>query len=103
MASSWQIARVFISSTLRFGVLLMDPRMRDRSFFYFRDPQFLNTVPRESNRRTETRRQFQECPTEEEVVQLGFEKAHREAAIRRLKLRRLKSKIRLLGTANPVT
>jgi hypothetical protein len=28
-----------------FGVLLMDPTMRDRSFFYFRDPHALDSVP----------------------------------------------------------
>jgi hypothetical protein len=29
-----------------FGVLLMDPRMKERSSFYFRDPRFLNSIPR---------------------------------------------------------
>jgi len=28
-----------------FGVLLMDPRMRGRSFFYFRDPRALDDIP----------------------------------------------------------
>src|SRR3954452_20024998 len=68
-----------------FGVLLMDPRMKGRSFFYFRDPRFLNTVPRD--RRREVRHQFQEFPTEEEIHQLGSRQAHRQAATRRLKLR----------------
>jgi WD40 repeat protein len=75
-----------------FGVLLMDPQMIKRSFFYFRDPRFLNTVP--SDRRREVRHQFQEFPTEEEIQQYGPKQARREAAIRRLRLRRLKQKIR---------
>ncbi|MFI5453968.1 MAG: DUF4062 domain-containing protein [Isosphaerales bacterium] len=75
-----------------FGVLLMDPRMKGRSFFYFRDPRFLNTVA--AHRRREVRYQFQEFPSQEEVQQLGYKQARREAAMRRLKLRRLKHKIR---------
>src|SRR5271157_1435797 len=75
-----------------FGVLLMDPRMKGRSFFYFRDPRFLNTVARD--RRREVRHQFQEFPSQEEVQQLAYKQARREAAMRRLNLRRLKQKIR---------
>ena len=70
----------------------MDPRMKGRSFFCFRDSRFLNMVPKD--RRREARHQFQEFPTQEEAQQLGYRQAHRETAIRRLKLRRLKHKIR---------
>jgi telomerase protein component 1 len=75
-----------------FGVLLLDPRMRERSFFYFRDPRFSNAAP--VDRRKDVRHQFQEFPTQEEVQRLGYKQARREAAVRRLKLRRLKQRIR---------
>jgi telomerase protein component 1 len=78
-----------------FGVLLMDPGMRGRSFFYFRDPRFPNAVP--VDRRKDVRHQFQEFPTQEEVQRLGYKQARREASVRRLKLRRLKQKIRAVS------
>jgi len=75
-----------------YGVLLMDPRMQGRSFFFFRDPRFLNAVP--TDRRREVRHRFQEFPTQEDVQRLGPKPARRQAAIRRLKFRRLKQRIR---------
>jgi WD40 repeat protein len=75
-----------------FGVLLIDPRMKDRSFFYFRDSRFLNIVPK--NQRRNARHRYQEFPTEEEISEIGPKKARREAAKRRLKLRHLKKRIR---------
>jgi tetratricopeptide (TPR) repeat protein len=73
-----------------FGVL-NDPKMADRSFFYLRDPAFINTIPEER------RIDYVEMPTEEDVVHYGRDEADRQVARKKQKLTDLKEMIRKSG------
>ena len=69
-----------------YGVL-NDEAMRERSFFYFRDPAFIEELGEEH------RRIFAEGPTDDELAELPREEAEARAEERRGKLRLLKQRI----------
>ncbi|MGH9971815.1 MAG: tetratricopeptide repeat protein [Pyrinomonadaceae bacterium] len=72
------------------GVLL-DPKMADHAYFYFRDPSFTDSLPPGS------RAAYAEVPTAEEIIKHGEQEAQRRAEARRQKLAKLKDRIRGSG------
>jgi Domain of unknown function (DUF4062)/NACHT domain/MalT-like TPR region len=69
------------------GVLL-DPKMADHAYFYFRDPSFIDSLPPES------RAPYAEVPTAEEISKHDEQEAQRRAEARKDKLAQLKDRIR---------
>ena len=67
--------------------VLNNPKMADHAFFYFRDPNYVKTVP------DDKRSDFVEEVTDEEIKAYGQEEAERRAAERRVKLFDLKTEI----------
>ena len=72
---------------IRYAVL-MHPELFRESLFYFRNPDFVETIP------CEQRRDFVESPTEEEIAHLGPDEAQHLADIRMRRLSDLKQQIR---------
>ncbi len=70
---------------------LNDPGMADHSFFYFRSPDYIDSLP------SEERRDFSEAPWKEEVERLGWEEAYNRCEERKRKLVALKKRIRASG------
>ncbi|WP_321508186.1 tetratricopeptide repeat protein [uncultured Methanoregula sp.] len=71
--------------------VLNNPAMAGRSFFYFRDPAYIETIPK-------TRQQdFLECPTADEIRLHGTKETGRRVELRREKLLSLKEEIRKSG------
>jgi len=68
--------------------VLNDPDMAEYSFFYLRDPAYVEGKPPT---------QYREVPTVEEIEEHGPEEAERQAADRRAKLADLKARIRSSG------
>ena len=64
--------------------VLNDPAMAEHTFFYLRDPAYVDGKPAD---------QFREIPTLEEIEALGRQEAERLAAERRVKLADLKKRI----------
>ena len=73
-----------------YGVL-NNPEMADHSFFYFRDPAYIENLP------DDRKQDFPEKPTIQEIETLGVEEAKRRAEKRRQKLKTLKDRIRESG------
>jgi tetratricopeptide (TPR) repeat protein len=71
--------------------VLNNPEMADHSFFYLRDPSYIDSLP------ADRRASFHETPTEEEIQRLGPEEAERRSQDRRQKLAALKQRIRASG------
>ena len=71
--------------------VLNEPKINGYAFFYFRDPKYLNILPKQ------TSKYYMEDPAEEEICQFGLEEASRRATERRQKLRDLKERIRKKG------
>jgi tetratricopeptide (TPR) repeat protein len=71
--------------------VLNDPRMADRSLFYFRDRGYIDSLP------LEQRADHLETTTAEEIERLGAKEAARRARERRDKLSALKDQIRATG------
>jgi tetratricopeptide (TPR) repeat protein len=71
--------------------VLNNPQMADHAFFYFRDRNFVESVP------DARRGDFEERPTAEESKNLGAEEAVQRAEERKRKLRALKQRIRASG------
>jgi len=71
--------------------VLNDPEMADHAFFYFRDPAFIETLPKENQP------DFLETPTPEEIRTLGAEEAASLADSLTVKLDTLKENIRDSG------
>jgi len=69
--------------------VLRHPEMANRSFFYLRDPAYVDSLPEERQR------EHRELPSAEELRRLGEEEAERRAEDRRRKLALLKERIRL--------
>ena len=69
--------------------VLNNPQMADRAFFYFRDPEYIQSLPLAS------RSDFEETPTAGETKTLGAEEALRRAEERKQKLAALKQGIRM--------
>ena len=67
--------------------VLKNPEMTDHALFYFRDPEFIDTLP------PDRRIHFQEVPAEEEIKKLGRKEAARRAEERKEKLKLLKKRI----------
>ncbi|MHB8806471.1 MAG: DUF4062 domain-containing protein [Anaerolineaceae bacterium] len=67
---------------------LNDPLMADHSFFYFRDPHYIETIP------AEEQKEYIETPWRGEVEQFGMEEAQRRVGQRKEKLTTLKERIR---------
>jgi hypothetical protein len=70
-----------------YGVL-NNPSMADRSFFYFRDPDYIKIIPEDQ------RNDYLEIPSQPEIALFGNDEAGKRAAERREKLLKLKQKIR---------
>jgi len=68
--------------------VLNDPEMAGHSFFYFREPSYIQTLP------PETRKEFCEEPLTEEIKKYGEEEAKKRAESRTKKLVLLKERIR---------
>jgi hypothetical protein len=68
--------------------VLNDPSMAEHTFFYLRDPAYVER---------KAPNQFREIPTPDEVASLGAEEAERRAAERRGKLADLKARIERSG------
>ncbi len=68
--------------------VLNDPQMAGRSFFYFRDRGYIDSLP------AEEQADYLEHPTAEEIQKFGAEEAERRAGERRRKLESLKDRIR---------
>lgn len=68
--------------------VLNNPAMTDHALFYFRDPSFINSLPREQQS------DFLEIATADEVARLGQEEAERRAEDQRKKLAALKARVR---------
>jgi len=68
--------------------VLNNPRMSDHAFFYFRDPEYIKSIPEggKSN--------YHELPLKEEIQIVGKDNAEKRAEKRRNNLRQLKEKIR---------
>lgn len=67
--------------------VLNNPAMGDHALFYFRDPSFINSLPRERQS------DFLEIATADEIARLGRAEAERRAEDRRTKLAALKDRI----------
>lgn len=67
--------------------VLRQPKMAGHSFFYFRDPSYITTLP------PDEQNDFLELPTEEEIVLFTPEEARGRAEKRRQKLKKLKETI----------
>ena len=67
--------------------VLNEPKMADHSFFYFRDPTYVDSL------RADKQAEFREMPTEEEVKKYGRKEAEKRAEVRKQKLRALKERI----------
>jgi len=74
--------------------VLNDPAMSGQSFFYFRDPSYVETIP------ADARRDFVEVPWRDDIAKYGIDDAQRRVEDRRAKLRKLKERIR--GSGLPV-
>ena len=68
--------------------VLNDPKMAEHAFFYFRDPDYIRTLPKSQQSA------FREESTAEEIKEFGKEGAERRAQARRDKLIALKERIR---------
>lgn len=77
--------------------VLNDHAMHGRALFCFRSNQFLKTITDEQQRRV-----FVEGPTDEELLELGFEEAERCARKRSEQLKELKQSIRKLSPSMPL-
>jgi hypothetical protein len=73
--------------------VLNNPAMADHALFYFRDPSFIDSLPREQQS------DFLEIATADETARLGQEEAERTAEDRRKKLAALKDRV-IKSTAN---
>jgi len=71
--------------------VLNNPEMADHAFFYFRDPAYIDSVPRGEQG------DFREIPSREEMERLGRDRAERRAEERKAKLNSLKDRIRTSG------
>jgi tetratricopeptide (TPR) repeat protein len=71
--------------------VLNDPEMARHAFFYFRDPNYVETVP------VEAQSDYRELPTAEEVHSLGLAEAEKRAEDRRRRLVELKERIETGG------
>ncbi len=71
--------------------VLRNPAMAKHSFFYFRDPEYVNTLPEAE------RRDMVERPIPEDIRMFGEAEAVRRTEERRAKLARLKDRIRQSG------
>lgn len=77
--------------------VLNDPAMNGGVLFCFRSDRFLDDIKGEQQRRV-----YVECPTDEELRELGNEEAECRAAIRRQQLADLKNQIRALSPPMPL-
>jgi len=68
--------------------VLINPQMADHTFFYLRDPAYIESLP------PEKQELFREIPTQEERDRFGPDEAQRRAQDRRQKLAALKQRIR---------
>jgi tetratricopeptide (TPR) repeat protein len=71
--------------------VLNDPGMAEHTFFYFRDPAYLASLP------SAQQELYSESPAQEELQVLGIEEARCRAESRRQKLGALKQRIRQSG------
>ena len=71
--------------------VLEEPGMADYSFFYFRDPDYVKSVP------PDEKPDFMECATDGEIETYGKIKAEQRAKIRCKKLKDLKTRIQKSG------
>lgn len=71
--------------------VLNDPGMLHHAFFYFRSPEFIDSLP------PEERREWEETATAQEIERYGAEEAGRRAEDRRDKLSALKRRIQSSG------
>lgn len=71
--------------------VLNDPEMRNHAYFYFRDPQWIDSLP------ATERREMLEYDVPDEVERFGAREASRRTADRRHKLSTLKDRIRRDG------
>jgi tetratricopeptide (TPR) repeat protein len=74
--------------------VLNNPNMAEHAYFYFRDPTFITSLPKEQHG------DFLEKPTAEEIAKYGTERADYRAQVRQQKLAALKDRIR--GSDFPV-
>jgi hypothetical protein len=68
--------------------VLNDPAMADHTFFYLRDPAYVEDKPRD---------QYREIPTPDEIASVGPQEAERGATERQVKLADLKERLRSSG------
>ena len=71
--------------------VLNDPKMAEHAFFYFRDPSYLDTLPKEQ------KLDYLESASPDETKQYGSKEAIRLAGQRKQKLAHLKDRIRNSG------
>jgi tetratricopeptide (TPR) repeat protein len=71
--------------------VLNNPEMAEHTFFYFRNPGFVDSLPEKQ------RAQYQELPIPEEIEKYGLEEAEQRTQARRNKLAALKERIRASG------
>jgi tetratricopeptide (TPR) repeat protein len=71
--------------------VLNNPEMAKHAFFYFRDPEFIKTLP------ADQQSVFHEEVTNDQIEKLGKQKAEEQAQLRYEKLVALKSRIRQSG------
>jgi len=71
--------------------VLNNPSMTGHSFFYFRDPAYIDSLP------ADMQKEFREGPTSEEIRRLGLDEAEWRTEERRQKLIALKEQVRSSG------
>lgn len=71
--------------------VLNRPDMAEHAFFYFRNPEYIKTLP------LQLQPEYRECPPPEDVARLGEVKAQQRAEDRARKLSHLKERIRRSG------
>ncbi|MDD9303857.1 MAG: DUF4062 domain-containing protein [Desulfobacter sp.] len=71
--------------------VLNDPHMAEHAFFYFRDPDVLNSLPEQERSR------YEERPSPEDIQRLGLKKAVNQSSQKKKQLAQLKHQIRKSG------
>jgi len=71
--------------------VLNNPKMADHAYFYFRDPAYIDSLPKDKQE------EYREDPRPKEIQEFGEDEAKRRAEDRKKKLAALKEKIKASG------